>query len=132
MKVYVITCGSYSDYHICAVTLDPERAEQLQDRFTDRWDEARIEEYDTDKYDILPKGKNLYVVTFYESDCAPIVREIECQDLFIDDLNVVSDDDNKYFEQECSVTVAAKDEDSAIKIAAEMRAEYYAAKYGIS
>lgn len=28
-KVYVITKGCYSDYHICAVTLDKEKAERL-------------------------------------------------------------------------------------------------------
>ena len=29
-KVYVITSGEYSDYHICAVTLDPKRAEKMK------------------------------------------------------------------------------------------------------
>ena len=32
MKVYVITCGEYSDYQVCAVTLDKEQAELLQVR----------------------------------------------------------------------------------------------------
>lgn len=29
-KAYVITKGTYSDYHICAVTLDKSRAEKLK------------------------------------------------------------------------------------------------------
>ena len=49
MKVYIITSGSYSDYHICAVTLDPDRAELLEKYFSSAFDPARIEEYDTDE-----------------------------------------------------------------------------------
>lgn len=44
--IYVITQGSYSDYHICGVTTDPVRAEELRKFYTDRWDEAEIEEYE--------------------------------------------------------------------------------------
>ena len=31
--IYVITKGSYSDYHICAATTDEKRAERLRDLF---------------------------------------------------------------------------------------------------
>lgn len=48
MKVYVITKGTYSDYMICAVATDRETAEKLQIEYSDRWDGAEIEEYDTD------------------------------------------------------------------------------------
>ena len=43
-KIYVITAGEYSNYHICAVTTDPERAEQLRKRYY-HYDETYIEEY---------------------------------------------------------------------------------------
>lgn len=33
MKVYVITKGIYSDYHICGVALDKERANRLASFF---------------------------------------------------------------------------------------------------
>jgi len=29
-KIYVITCGEYSDYQVCAATTDPERAEDMR------------------------------------------------------------------------------------------------------
>lgn len=48
MKVYVITEGNYSDYHICTVTTNKERAEKLVKIFSDNWDDAKIEEYDTE------------------------------------------------------------------------------------
>lgn len=47
MKIYVITCGTYSDYHICAVTDDPASAERLKILHSD-WGEASIEEYETE------------------------------------------------------------------------------------
>lgn len=50
MKVYVITQGAYSDYHICAVTDDLERAKKLQLIFSDSYYEAVIEEYEMDDY----------------------------------------------------------------------------------
>lgn len=56
MKVYVITQGCYSDYHICAVTLDKDKAERLRKMYTAkescygycRSDDAEIEEYEAD------------------------------------------------------------------------------------
>jgi len=44
-KVYVITKGYYSDYHICAVTAEKKRAEELKKMYTDDYDAAKIEEY---------------------------------------------------------------------------------------
>ena len=43
--IYVITQGSYSDYHVCGVTTDPVRAEELRKFYTDQCDEAEIEEF---------------------------------------------------------------------------------------
>lgn len=52
MIVYVITKGEYSDYMICDVTLDKKQAELLKVNYSDEWEEACIEEYDTDRYKI--------------------------------------------------------------------------------
>lgn len=49
MKIYVITRGCYSDYHIAAVTDDEKKAEFLKLKFSDEFYEADIEEYDTDE-----------------------------------------------------------------------------------
>ena len=48
MKIYIVTKGSYSDYHICGVAVDLKEAERLQNINTDEWDMARIETYDTE------------------------------------------------------------------------------------
>ena len=42
MKAYIITKGEYSDYHICAVTLDKDKAEQLKKLFTNDWHESTV------------------------------------------------------------------------------------------
>ena len=50
MKVYVITQGSYSDYHIVGVKLTREEAEKVVALANDEdsYEYAEIEEYDTD------------------------------------------------------------------------------------
>lgn len=52
MKIYVITKGCYSDYHIVAVTDDLSKAEFLKLKFSDEHDAADFEEYDTDEYSV--------------------------------------------------------------------------------
>lgn len=125
-KVYVITAGSYSDYHICAVTLDPQKANMLE-KFYDKveWDDAGIEEYDIDSYyDRIASGYTMYLVQFDRAGEAHWIRD-----------NRNPEDENIY--ETCNgyyvnVTVWAKDKESAIKIAAEKRAKYLAEKEGIA
>ena len=65
MKIYIITRGSYSDYHICGVAVDLKEAERLQNINTDEWDMARIETYDTeDNGEIEGWLKHRYVFKF--------------------------------------------------------------------
>ena len=57
MKVYIITQGEYSDYHICAVAVDRKRAEHIAKLYNGEYNETQIEEFDTDdvgldKYDL--------------------------------------------------------------------------------
>lgn len=75
MRVYVITKGSYSDYHICCVCLERETAERRKKLFSDNYEEAEIEEFDTDEYEEFVKvddqilrrdGKRLYRVLMEE------------------------------------------------------------------
>lgn len=49
-KVYIVTYGDYSDYHICAASLDKKRAELLAEKYTDGYDEATVEEYELDEF----------------------------------------------------------------------------------
>lgn len=123
-KVYVITAGSYSDYHICAVSLDPQKAEVLAKFYTKHgYDEAGVEEYDADyEYDRIESGCQMYIVTFDKQGdvehLAPAgtnTRE-----------NVFS------WGEGVMAEVWAKDAKSAVKIAAEKRAMYLAEKEGIT
>ena len=75
MKVYVVTQGAYSDYHICCVCLNRETAEERARLFDDAFDKAEVEEYDTDEYQALKiedgrivrcDGKRQYVVDLEE------------------------------------------------------------------
>ena len=68
MKVYVITSGEYSDYGICAVEIDRNRAECIcatlnKDVF---YEKCEIEEYDTDdiQCDSNKKVMECYVAEF--------------------------------------------------------------------
>ena len=131
--VYVVTKGCYSDYHICAVTLDKEKAERLRKLFGSICDEAEIEEWDTEGTVDLLSGRKPYYVRFYENGelfsasedeyCIeyfkPGIEESFCfvQGRKIDLLNV-----NLY----------AENKEYAIKIAAEKRAKYLAEKEGIA
>ena len=57
MKVYVITKGDYSEYHICAVETDHEKAQILKEKFSTEWSPARIEEFDTENYNPIFQSK---------------------------------------------------------------------------
>ena len=46
MKLYAITNGEYSDYHICALTTDLNRAKRIQKLCSDSMYEAEIEQYE--------------------------------------------------------------------------------------
>ena len=125
-KDYVITSGEYSDYHICAVTLDPKRAEKMK-KFYDKADYtgACIEEFDTDEgLEKIEAGYMPYRVTFTRvGDVYSVVDEysLECSDRVWEAFNGC-----------VCVTVWAKDKESAVKIAAERRAKYLAEKEGIA
>ena len=124
--VYVITSGCYSNYHICAVSLDLKKAEMLQ-KFYEKieYDEVRIEEYDADCYaDRIASGYSMYLIQFEKTGQVHYInpnRDPTEERIY-----------STWSERYINVEVWAKDEESAIKIAAEKRAKYLAAKEGIS
>lgn len=89
MKVYVITKGAYSDYHICGVSLDKKTAEQIAERLTTEWGDAEVETYDTEEYSQVLKGGNAYRIRLLEDDkvevsedadlewCMPYINKVE-------------------------------------------------------
>lgn len=138
MKVYVITAGVYSDYHICCVCIDRETAERRKKLFSDKYEEAEIEEFDTDEYEEFIKvddqilrrdGKRLYKVMMDEyKDGDRMIQRTRVKEQEIRDYNM--DEECRpyktYYTTECGVyvpgtdwqlTVYARDEKEAAKIA---------------
>lgn len=126
MKVYVITEGEYSDYHICAVTDDPVSAENLRAYYTTSpYSYVEIEEYETQS---LPeKPKTCWYCRYpinYPIECTEVryISEEDAQgwggETKINDVTY-SRYDNCFF-----VYVFAKDKAHALKIAAEKIYQY--------
>ena len=122
-KVYVITKGDYSDYHICAVTMDYKRAEKLKKLLDGIYEEARIEEYTPDE---VKENGNVYYVDFPD-DSSPSIHMDE-YDGFGDynDGPCVAD-----WSEPIRVYVRSKDEKHALKIAQDEYAKWKAEKGGI-
>lgn len=62
MKVYVITRGAYSDYHICGVSLDKNLADKIAEGCSDKYEDADVEVYDTEEFSPLLKGGSVFFV----------------------------------------------------------------------
>ena len=57
-KVYIITDGMYSDYHICSVFLDEKKANEIQKRFG-----GSIEIYNADEINEYLKHGDFYSIS---------------------------------------------------------------------
>lgn len=128
MKIYIITKGEYSDYHICAVTEDKGKAEILQRLYNSRWDKSRIEVFNTDiSIPEKPYGSESY----YEVGFRPNGDVCFCEKC--EDGSWLLCQYRKESEYvDITMIVDAPNEEAAIKIAAERRAEYLAKKNGIA
>lgn len=128
MRVYIITEGAYSDYHICAVCLDKEKAECIAEKVC-----GEVEEYETKDADILFKK-----IPYYKIYIDIKTGKILCAQQH-------SVEDNDYYDTYakgwdrcepiqkngkviiCFKTyVQAKEKEKAIKIARDRWAEYKA------
>lgn len=132
MKIYVITAGEYSDYHIVAVTTDKEKADNFvkihneSKRFY--YDDAYVEEYDTDDFDIAVDDHNAkYFKVFCDWDYAQGCEKIECDE--IDSLDYIADRNSQYYTlrigdmSRWKFYCTAKDEEHAIKKATDWAAQ---------
>lgn len=134
MKVYVITNGEYSDYQICAVTLDKEQAELLKIRYSDKYDTAYIEEYDTDDYkmEVDDIYKHMYRISFninHEIASCCTCSYINVKHGEVDDRSTwfkYSDSRRSCFNYNVTVFVEAEDEDHAKKIAKDIYMKWLA------
>lgn len=127
MKVYVVTQGCYSNYHICAVTVDPEEAEKLAVIYSDRYNSAEVEEYDTEQHANWMAGRIPYEVQFWRN-CSHgpsvylLALEKECTP-------GVYPSESRYVEMK--VRLYAESEAKALKIAQDMRTKYQAEQAGL-
>jgi hypothetical protein len=126
MKVYVITAGKYSDYHICAVASNSERAELLRKYYCCGGEEANVEIYDTDDApQIVGTPSRLYNVCISPSGQVTMGNE-------------------EYYWGDAPSTryqlgptlsfqmwLPAVDEEHAKKIACDTRAEVFAKRFGL-
>lgn len=126
MKIYVVTKGEYSDYHIITATTDKELAEKIANKFTGDWDEdeASVEEYEDAEIYLKP----IWKVKFDEHGN---IKKCEKTD-YEPDYKIVNECNYYCYNREFSIVVEADNEEHAIKIASEKRAEYLARKAGIA
>lgn len=123
MKVYVITAGEYSDYHICAVATDPEQAKKLARFYNTAHSFADVEEYDTEDVPYPINDRKSYYVRFDKHGNVEIIYE--------DPMGWRDEKVCLYADDYVGMNVLAKDKKSAIKIAAERRAKFLAEKMGL-
>ena len=123
-KIYVVTKGIYSDYHVITATTDHELAKKIAARFDEDYDETRVIEFSDAELMLRPA----WIVHF---DKAGIVIETEeCRDEY-DYYDLGKCYERQWDNCTLDITVSADDLESAIKIAAEKRAKYLAEKLGL-
>ena len=121
MKIYVVTEGSYSDYHIVGVSDDVETARKIAE-----YRGAEVETYDTNDYTDDKLLWDYTWRTWYDDYGEKKVREsLECRmpDEFHKEVNKVYRTWDKSI---YTVVVKANDRDHALKTARDMVAQYRA------
>lgn len=130
--IYVITKGSYSDYHICAATTDKKRAERLRDLFYNDGsmypDDVNIEEFRDGTYnDMIDRGYKAYEIYFnanYELKSVRLESLLFLSYTDDNEWNVIRECGNKNVPLPYRVCVQARDEAHARKMAQDIMAEY--------
>lgn len=118
-KIYIITCGQYSDYHIVGIYDDKELAEERLPLYDAKYRYADIKEYELNPQVDHPKGLLPYSVKMDIEGNAKAEREsIAC----FSGREWEPYGDNK----SVSFEMWAKDEAHAIKIANERRVQLIA------
>lgn len=115
MKIYIITKGDYSDYHICNVTTDYEKAKRYKKAYSENWGEACIEVYEDGE-----NGKDNYCWAY-----DPVSNTAEISEY--NEKEIMKNREGKI----CCVYVYAPDEKHAIKKAQDMIAKYKAKQAGL-
>ena len=120
-KLYAITAGSYSDYHIITLCSDKEKAHKISLLYN-----AEVEEFEDGKN--LDTENIIFEVVFDDD-----YKYMNCWQYFVNPdkikLNEVTSDGNLY--KNYTVFVAAKNKEQALKIARDNLTEYKARELGI-
>lgn len=125
MKIYVVTQGSYVDYRIITATTDEEVANKIAKKFSDSWDGASVEVYEDAELYMKP----VFYVSFKQNGD---VHEICDESSSIYYYNNINECDFEVDGKRVYAVVQADNEEHAIKIASEKRAEFLARKAGIA
>ena len=122
MKIYVVTKGYYSDYHIITATTDEELAYRIKEKFSgdDYYDEAKIEIFE----DAEIFMKSCYFIRFDKGGNVITFEEEKSEYYYEQDEG--EDSQGNFY-----ISIIADNKEIAIKIGAERRAMYLAQKYGL-
>lgn len=123
MKIYVVTKGIYSDYHIITATTDEKLAYEIKDRFSEDDDmyEAYVEVFEDAEIFMKP----CYFMRFDKGGNIIELDERSDSEYYYDQDHGTDYQGNFY------VSVVTDNEEAAIKIGAERRAMYLAQKNGL-
>lgn len=78
MKLYAVTIGDYSDYHIITLTASKNAARKIAKRFSGTYD-ARVEEYEDGE---IILGKELYFVRMVDGNIYDVAEDESYYNLF--------------------------------------------------
>lgn len=120
-KIYVVTKGEYSDYHIITATTNKTLANQIRDKFNSRYDEAYVEVFEDAELLLKP----CFFLRFDEKGNVIESANRSDSEYYYDGSCGIDANGNFY------ISVATDDLESAIKIGAEKRAMCLAKKHGI-
>lgn len=115
-KVYLVSTGCYSDYHVLAIFSTREKAQQYWDLCSEPND---IEEFEIDREYNFPPGKKGYLVDFKANGEVKMIMQLDPDDNFSDE---VYPDRNGSLFTRCW----ANSKEHAIKIANERRTRWLA------
>ena len=124
-SIYVLTEGSYSDYHIVGVYSTKELAKEAQSLY----EHSQIDEYDLDNIPEHPPGMKAWFVRISDGK----LDDITTSQVSPFEVIVPSENEYKYYNGETGYFVYcwAIDEDHAEKIALDKYYQNQATKFGI-
>ena len=121
MKIYVVTKGYYSDYHIITATTDEELAYRIKEKFNGNgYDETKVEIFE----DAEIFMKSCYFMRFDKG--GNVIEFEEDKDEYSYEQDEGEDTQGNFY-----ISIIADNKERAIKIGAERRTMYLAQKCGL-